>query len=129
MLYRLLKFRDESKLICGEIRSPANETPEASTATHTPTNHIAANAKASAVKSSTEDPLPFRVNFDLNKHLFLFEGDICSLRTDCLMCFTTDGFSGADELASRLLSSELCYLFLAYGVLGHTLAQLSVQLE
>lgn len=89
---------EESNLACRGFDSPANKTPEGSTATHTPTNY-----RAAVTNNLAEDPLPFRANSDVNKHLYLFEGDICSLRTDCVMCFTTDGFNGSDELASRLL--------------------------
>lgn len=99
MLSCLVRYREESKLACGYFESPANRTPDGSTATTTPTNCRGADAGKLA-----EDPLPFRVNSDVNKRLYLFEGDICSLRTDCIMCFTTDGFSGSDELAGRLLA-------------------------
>ncbi|KAL8448389.1 hypothetical protein Emag_003940 [Eimeria magna] len=90
---------EESKLTCADVDSPADQTPEGSTATHTPTH-----SKAAAAESPEIASLPFRLNTDVNRHLYLFEGDICSLRTDCLMCFTTDGFSGSDELAGRLLA-------------------------
>lgn len=102
---------EESKLDCGDFESPANHTPDGSTATNTPTNCRRADARKHA-----EDPLPFRVNSDVNKRLYLFEGDICSLRTDCIMCFTTEGFSGSDELAGRLLAigGEDLYAELSY---------------
>ncbi|CDJ42115.1 Appr-1-p processing enzyme family domain-containing protein, putative [Eimeria tenella] len=101
----------ESKLAYDDLDSPTHLTPDLSTATHTPTNYRVPESKKPA-----DDPLPFRVNSDVNKHLFIYEGDICSLRTDCLMCFTADGFSGSDELSARLLSigGEDLYTELSY---------------
>lgn len=102
-----LRCREESKLACGGLDSPVDDTPVGSTAAPTPTNCRSGEANVAA-----EDPLPFHVNSNVNKRLYLFEGDICSLRTDCLMCFTTDGFSGSDELAARLLSRKQQSYFL-----------------
>lgn len=101
----VMECREESKLSCANMGSPANisNTPEGSTATQTPTNYNKAAEEADIQK----DPLPFRINSDVNKRLYIFEGDICALKTDCLMCFTTDGLSGSDELAARLLACGL----------------------
>ena len=105
----LLQCRQEAKLELEDgserrSQSPTAYTPEASTATHTPTG---ASGLHACIKSEEKPLIAFPVDLNVNKRIYIFEGDICALRTDCIMCFTTDGFTGSDEFSRRLLSSKL----------------------
>lgn len=74
-----------------------------STAAHSP-----ANSKGSGgLLSEDVDVFPFKVDSGINQRMFVYDGDILALRTDCIMCFTVDGFCGSEGLAGRLLSSKL----------------------
>ncbi|XP_022590325.2 protein GDAP2 homolog [Cyclospora cayetanensis] len=107
---------EDSKSTCDNLGDDlVAVTPEGSTTTHTPTNQNPfSNIKVPA--KPAQSSLPFRVDAQLNRRLFLYDGDICSLGTDCLMCFTTDGFSSSDGLAARLLAigGEDLYAELSY---------------
>lgn len=90
----------DQKLVCDDLVCGGAGTPEGSTATQTPTNFSAGVKEVHCCGCGLQ---PFRRNADLNTRLYLYEGDICSVRTDCIMCFTTDGFASSDGLAARLL--------------------------
>ena len=98
----LVAYREECKLACEDFGSPVDGTPEGSTAAQTPTT----SSRAQDAPTHGGNAFPFRVNSNVNRRLYVFDGDICTLRTDCIMCFTTDGLSGSDELASRLLARK-----------------------
>lgn len=57
-------------------------------------------------------PSPFPVDVDLNQKLYLFHGDMCSLRVDALVCFTNENFGSVDDLGRRLRASAFFFLSL-----------------
>lgn len=80
----------------------AQDASAGSTATHSPAN----SRGSGGVASEGVDAFPFKVDSAINKRIFVYNGDILALRTDCVMCFTADGFCGSEGLAGRLLSSK-----------------------